>query len=163
MKGNRFRCGLPCVELAFILWLAMSSVLVAAVTGTTVATPRVVFMIPAQSRSSHQLNERNTLTNKLESGWIMKSGQEAEYMIYVLIDEDINDMTEIKASFVHFTTSSSQCVTPAEKENVDELMTRTFPLKFLKGKSKIHQNASSKLKTKRFVGDKSISENSQNR
>jgi hypothetical protein len=100
----------------------------------------VAFLVPRHSKSAHQINERNTLTNKLENGWLIKANENIELLLYVLVAEDIKNLNEIKAGIIYFTTDPSECKPrhsdgDADTDRDTELF---FQLTFLKGKSKTH-------------------------
>ena len=94
---------------------------------------KILFLVPSKVNAEYQLNERNTLTNKLDSGWLVAAKEKVNFLAYILVQEHIADLREIKTSLLHFTTSQTQC----GKTNQ-----YVFPLTFMKGKSKLHNTGS---------------------
>jgi hypothetical protein len=104
---------------------------------------RITFLIPRHSKSAHQLNERNSLTNKLNSGWLLRADEKIELFMYVVVAEDIRNTSDIKAGLIFFTTDPAECKSSSfPSSNSDGDTDRDtqvlFPLTFSKGKSKMH-------------------------
>ena len=70
---------------------------------------RVTFMAPLDGQSSQQLNDRNSLTNNHQSGWLVKADDSNSFVVYLHIAERITDLTEIKTKLISFTSDPQQC------------------------------------------------------
>jgi hypothetical protein len=81
--------------------------------------PLVIFLAPKNTLSEHQLNERNSLTNKLEKGWVLKSGEQHDFIVQLLLLNEYNlvNEDEISSIQIFFTNSETECNFDSNDDN----------------------------------------------
>jgi len=92
------------------------------------------------------LNEINSFTNEIKSGWVLKDSQEIDFLFYIFVRGRITDLEEIDASFVYFTTSQNNCnlstsyqiYNPETKYSEDTQL--IFKLTFIDERSKLYRS-----------------------
>lgn len=93
--------------------------------------PRLLYLVPKNPKATYNLNERNSLTNKLKTGWIIKSNEKIDFLAFFLVSEKIYRLDEIDSSSLYFTTDENVCANKT---------TESFQLDFLQDKSKLHNS-----------------------
>jgi hypothetical protein len=108
-----------------------------------IANHRITFLTPRHSKTAYQLNDLNTLTRRLDTGWMLRADEKIELFMHVAVAERIKNVNDIKAGLIFFTTDPSECKS-SSSEYIDGDSDRTsevlFPLTFSKGKSKMRHN-----------------------
>ena len=82
--------------------------------------PRLMQFFPKNPNSAYTLNEKSTFTNSLNTGWIIKAKTKVDLFLYVLVDEQIKSLSDIKFAYVYFTTKESGCDLDLNKEEEEE-------------------------------------------
>lgn len=132
--------------------------------------PHLIYMTPQQS-GEYSLNERNSFTQELNTGWILKAGKEIEYLFYLFVEEKIVSLDQIAESFIYFTTSPSHCnVTKnyqvykgdSSLKNSDQ-SDIVYKLNFLSERSKLYQKNSNllsrRIKLRRIIQKRNADSN----
>ena len=78
--------------------------------------PRLMQFFPKNSNSAYTLNEKSTFANSLNTGWIIKAKAKVDLFLYVLVDEQIKSLADIKFGYVYFTTKKNECDLNLNKE-----------------------------------------------
>ncbi len=82
--------------------------------------PKLLQFFPKNPNSAYTLNEKSTFTNSLNTGWIIKAVTKVELILYVLVDEQIKSLNDIKFGYVYFTTKKGECDLNLNKEEEEE-------------------------------------------
>ncbi len=106
--------------------------------------PRLIYMTPKEP-AELTLNEKNSFTNELNFGWVLKESQDIDFLFYLFVKGRVTDLTEIDTSFVYFTTSQNTCnlsapyevYNPATKYPKEAQL--VFKLEFIVERSKLFQ------------------------
>lgn len=112
--------------------------------------PHLMYMTPREP-GKFTLNERNSFTNELNTGWVLKENEKIEYLFYLFVHEKISNIDEISSSFVYFTPHTNQCNISGfevydEGGKYDENSKYIFKLEFLNERSKLYQPNSNQLR-----------------
>lgn len=112
--------------------------------------PHLMYMTPREP-GQFTLNERNSFTQELNSGWILKENQKIEFLFYLFVQEKITKLSDIAKSYVYFTSNKNQC-NISNQEVYDEKAVYSedtdfmFQLKFLDERSKLYQKNSNLIR-----------------
>ena len=108
--------------------------------------PKLIYMAPSEP-DEFTINERNSFTNELKFGWILKENQKIDMLFYMLVEDKINLLDDIESSYLFYTTSKSDCSLTKGvlyEENMEVVPSNTstliFKLDFLDERSKLYQN-----------------------
>lgn len=113
--------------------------------------PHIIYMTPKEP-SELTINERNSFTQELNTGWIMKGDAKVDFLFYLFVEEKIVSLEEIGNSYVYFTTSKNECnadneyTVYNENEKIADDANLIFKLEFLGERSKLYQSQDSYAK-----------------
>lgn len=99
---------------------------------------QLLHLMPKNQNSEYTLNDKNSFTNELNSGWVFKSEKEIELMCYVIVKEQIASLDDVAHGFLYFTTNDSVC----EPESSDVI----YKLNFSKEKSRFYNSQALSIK-----------------
>lgn len=113
--------------------------------------PHLMYMAP-KDVGSYTMNERNSLTQELNTGWVLKENEEVDFMLYLFVKERITDLSQVVNSYVYFTLHQNVCnETNLEvydhTKKYSETATYAFKLNFDGDRSKLYgQNNKNSLR-----------------
>lgn len=113
--------------------------------------PRLLFFTPRDYQSVYVLNERDSLTNNVKTGWSLKENEYVDFIAYIAVLDQIQNEDEIEdfEGFMFFTTNLIYCnlgldnfSSSSSSSNENSAI---FPLKFnvIRSKFAIVRNISS--------------------
>lgn len=112
--------------------------------------PQLIYMTP-EKPAEFTINQRNSFTNELNFGWVLKENQQIDFLFYLFVDEKITELDQISSSYIYFTPSQNKCnLTSYEvyeansKYPVDTQP--IFKLTFLNERSKLYQSNSNQIR-----------------
>ena len=112
--------------------------------------PKLLYLVPANKQSTYSINEVNPFTSQLSNGWLFDSNKNIRLLLYLLVEEQINSIDDIKTSFVYFSTSDQDCIVnnwriyDGKPKNVDKNLDYIFRLQFDPIRSKFYNNSALK-------------------
>ena len=82
--------------------------------------PKLLQFFPKNPNAAYTLNEKSTFTSALSTGWIIKAKTRVDLLLYMLVDETIRGLGDIRFGYVYFTTKTNECDLNLNKEQEDE-------------------------------------------
>lgn len=70
--------------------------------------PHLMYMAP-KDPGSYTLNEKDSFTQELNTGWVLKENVEVDFMLYLFVEEQITDLSQVVNSYVYFTLHQNVC------------------------------------------------------
>ncbi|CAF1059334.1 unnamed protein product [Brachionus calyciflorus] len=123
------------IKLIFIahIILLLANVVYNSKTNDQETFPKLLYLTPKSSKASYTLNERDSLTNEIKKGWIIKSEEEIELLLYILVDGKITKLEKNYESFIYFTNNESDlCQNITSRQSP-----QAFKLDFIQDRSKL--------------------------
>jgi hypothetical protein len=112
--------------------------------------PKLLYLVPKDYQLEYTLNEKDSLTNKVKTGWVLHENENLDFLAFIVVAEAVETLDDIQDGYVFFTTNFQNCDLSAansskkNKENSD-----LFKLKFLKGRSKFSNLAALNIISRR--------------
>lgn len=105
---------------------------------TTAEYPKILYLGPRDYKSAYTLNEKDSLTNKLRTGWVLKANQRVDFLAYILVQSKITNLDEIDSSHVYFTIDENECKNRSFNFFNDNTESSLFKLDFIKERSRLY-------------------------
>jgi hypothetical protein len=132
------------IELNRMIVFLLLSLCVAVCTSVSVNNeipfPKLLFMVQKETESVHTLNQIDSLSNKLKTGWVIPSDTKITFLLYLIVDEEIKTLNDIQESQVKFTTDEFSCDDKQNDEDKDDEVTNAvvYKIKFDQERSKLY-------------------------
>lgn len=112
--------------------------------------PHLMYMTPKEP-GAFTLNERNSFTQELNSGWILKENKKIDFLFYLFVEEKITKLEDIASSYIYFTSSKNSCdvfnyEVYNESKDYSDAAELIFEIKFLDERSKLYQENSNLIR-----------------
>lgn len=112
--------------------------------------PQLIYMTPKEP-AEFTINQRNSFTNELNFGWVLKENQQIDFLFYLFVDEKITELDQISSSYIYFTPDKNQCNLASYEvydanSNYPVDTQPIFKLTFLNERSKLYQSNSNQIR-----------------
>lgn len=112
--------------------------------------PNLIYMAPREA-AQFTINERNSFTQELNTGWVLKQNEKVEFLFYLFVEEKVTTLDAVADCYVFFTSSKNECnastyMIKDESQNNIFDPNYVFKLKFHNDRSKLYQSQSNFLK-----------------
>jgi hypothetical protein len=79
--------------------------------------PKLLYMVPESHTGEHTFSEKDSLTNKVINGWVLNADEYVNIGVYMLVEEQIDNPSDIAAGFIYFTNDETKC----SEEEIEQL------------------------------------------